>query len=303
MVEARGHAKAVQFYFMQPLRPRRRLLDRLAKLRRNETGKRRRALALASPPVVGLDGLRGRTLGDTRHLQPKLEGEISPLNASMAQVGLARSQSHYASLHRRAEGRRALGAWVPRLEVRPESTLTARSRRSGNGRNAPESGRRRYGEYAPSADIRCNARPCFNEGKRWASAKPFWPPGGYGPPRAFGGIPIAQIHATSALWSSSAITPIDCRVRRDTVRAWAAVDLQSRLRTARLHRSPDSSPPATGRPRQRLARCRQKSATTTRPRPTKPCYTPCASSSPSASAQVAITQQLSLIRTPLHSLQ
>jgi hypothetical protein len=36
IIEARGHAKAVQFDFMQPLRPRRRLLDRLGKLRRDE---------------------------------------------------------------------------------------------------------------------------------------------------------------------------------------------------------------------------------------------------------------------------
>ena len=57
MVEARRHAKAVQFYFVQPPRPRRRFRDRLAKLRRNESGKGRRALALASTPVVGLEGL------------------------------------------------------------------------------------------------------------------------------------------------------------------------------------------------------------------------------------------------------
>jgi hypothetical protein len=36
VVDARGHAKAVQFDFMQPLRPRRWLLDWLGKLRRNE---------------------------------------------------------------------------------------------------------------------------------------------------------------------------------------------------------------------------------------------------------------------------
>ena len=36
IVDARGHTIAVQFDFMQPLRPRRRLLDRLGKLRRDE---------------------------------------------------------------------------------------------------------------------------------------------------------------------------------------------------------------------------------------------------------------------------
>ena len=36
IVEARGHAIAVQLYFMHPLRPRRRLLDRLGKLERDE---------------------------------------------------------------------------------------------------------------------------------------------------------------------------------------------------------------------------------------------------------------------------
>ena len=36
VVDARGHAIAVQLDFVQPLRPRRRLLDRLGKLRRDE---------------------------------------------------------------------------------------------------------------------------------------------------------------------------------------------------------------------------------------------------------------------------
>ena len=39
VVDARGHAKAVEFYFMQPLRSRRSLLDQLGKLRRDEAWK------------------------------------------------------------------------------------------------------------------------------------------------------------------------------------------------------------------------------------------------------------------------
>ncbi|HEY3623293.1 MAG TPA: hypothetical protein VGL12_13065, partial [Roseiarcus sp.] len=62
IVDARGNVKAVQFAFMQPLRPRRRLLDRLGKLRRNEARKGRVASALAAARQTGLDGLRGRTL-------------------------------------------------------------------------------------------------------------------------------------------------------------------------------------------------------------------------------------------------
>jgi hypothetical protein len=53
VVDARGHAKAVQFYFMQPLRPGRRLFDRLGKLRRDEVRKGR--VALASARRAGLE--------------------------------------------------------------------------------------------------------------------------------------------------------------------------------------------------------------------------------------------------------
>ena len=115
---------------MQSLRPRRRLLDRLAKLRRNETGKGRRALALASPPAVGLDGLRGRTLGDRRQLQPKLEGEISPLISTRVWHKSA-SRGH----NLKPKGRRHTGvrAWVPRLH-------------NGGG---PQGGRRRDRRRSP----------------------------------------------------------------------------------------------------------------------------------------------------------
>jgi hypothetical protein len=65
VVDAGGHAKAVQFDFMQPLRPGRRFLDRQGKLRRNEARKGR--VALASARRTGLESLRARTLDDTRH--------------------------------------------------------------------------------------------------------------------------------------------------------------------------------------------------------------------------------------------
>ena len=51
-----------------------------------------------------------------------------------------------------------------------------------NRRCASDCGLRRNPTAAPSADIRCNARPYFNGGKGWASAKPFVPSGRYGPP-------------------------------------------------------------------------------------------------------------------------
>ena len=62
VVDARGHAIAVQLDLVHPLRPRRRLLDRLGKLRRDEL--RKGSIAARR---TGLDGLRGRTLDDTRH--------------------------------------------------------------------------------------------------------------------------------------------------------------------------------------------------------------------------------------------
>src|ERR1700722_9581771 len=63
IVDPRGHPIAVQFYFMQPLRPGRGFLHRLGKLRWNEAGKWCVALARRT----GLGGLRSRTLYDPRH--------------------------------------------------------------------------------------------------------------------------------------------------------------------------------------------------------------------------------------------
>jgi hypothetical protein len=84
VVHPRGHTKAVQFYFVQPLRPRRRSLDRLGKLRRNEARKGK-----ASARWAGLDGRRSRTLDDTRHAGTQLVWGVSPLNASMPQYAPA----------------------------------------------------------------------------------------------------------------------------------------------------------------------------------------------------------------------
>jgi hypothetical protein len=65
VVDARGHPIAVQLYFVQPLRPRRRLLDWLGKLRSDELRK-----GNVSARRTGLDGVAGRTLDDTRHRDP-----------------------------------------------------------------------------------------------------------------------------------------------------------------------------------------------------------------------------------------
>jgi len=62
VIDARGHAKAVEFDFMQPLRPRGRLLDRLGKLRRDEARKRD-----APARGTGRAGPWARTLDGTRH--------------------------------------------------------------------------------------------------------------------------------------------------------------------------------------------------------------------------------------------
>jgi hypothetical protein len=58
IVDARGHAKAVQFYFMELLRPQRWFLDRRGKLRRDKPRKR---------DASALDGLGDRMLDDARH--------------------------------------------------------------------------------------------------------------------------------------------------------------------------------------------------------------------------------------------
>src|ERR1700722_13989703 len=62
VIDARGHTVAVELDLMDPLRPRRGLLNRPGKLGRDEL---RKGHVAARP--TGFDGLRGRTLGDTRH--------------------------------------------------------------------------------------------------------------------------------------------------------------------------------------------------------------------------------------------
>ena len=57
MIDARGHAKAVQLYLMQPLRPGRSLLDRLAELRRYPARQRRDWVRRPRGPL-GLRALR-----------------------------------------------------------------------------------------------------------------------------------------------------------------------------------------------------------------------------------------------------
>jgi hypothetical protein len=63
VVDARGHAIAVELDLVHPLRSRRWLLDRLGKLWRDEARQGR-----VSPRRARFEGLRGRTLDDTRHL-------------------------------------------------------------------------------------------------------------------------------------------------------------------------------------------------------------------------------------------
>ena len=62
VVDPRGHAKAVELDLMYPLRPGGWLLDGLGELGRNKLRK-----GDASCARAGLNGLRGRTLDDTRH--------------------------------------------------------------------------------------------------------------------------------------------------------------------------------------------------------------------------------------------
>jgi hypothetical protein len=65
IVDPRGHAKAVKLDLMHPLRSRGRPFDGLGKLRGHELRKRR--VGAAASRRTGFDGLRGRTLDDTRH--------------------------------------------------------------------------------------------------------------------------------------------------------------------------------------------------------------------------------------------
>jgi hypothetical protein len=73
IVDARHHAVSVQFDFMQPLRARRRRLDRMGKLRSDELRKRD-----ASTRRTGLNGLRGGTLDGTRLLKLNAEELVTP---------------------------------------------------------------------------------------------------------------------------------------------------------------------------------------------------------------------------------
>jgi hypothetical protein len=87
MIDARGHAKAVEFDLMEPSRSGRRLLDRLGKLRRNEAGKGR-----ASAGRTRLDGPRSRTLNDTRHCWKPNSEESLVDQRQYATIGSAQRQ-------------------------------------------------------------------------------------------------------------------------------------------------------------------------------------------------------------------
>ena len=81
VVDARGHSIAIELYLVQPLSPRRRLLNRLGKLRRDELRK-----GSASTRRTGIDGLRGRALDDTGHVLGlnTEDALLWPLNALIA---------------------------------------------------------------------------------------------------------------------------------------------------------------------------------------------------------------------------
>jgi hypothetical protein len=79
-VDARGHAIAVELDLVHPLCARRRLLDQLGKLRRDEGGKRGNLARR-----TGLDGLAGRTLDNTRHAENKLGRNDHTTNAVILQ--------------------------------------------------------------------------------------------------------------------------------------------------------------------------------------------------------------------------
>jgi hypothetical protein len=75
-----GHAIAVQLYFGDPLRPRRRLTNRLGELRRDEDRK-----GYASARSTGFGGLAGRTPDNTRHAENKLGRNDHTTNAVILQ--------------------------------------------------------------------------------------------------------------------------------------------------------------------------------------------------------------------------
>jgi hypothetical protein len=112
-------AKAVQLDFVQPLRARRRLLDRLRKLRRNEPRKRD-----ASARWSGLDGLRGRTVDETRHAgtqfretSSRLKDEAAKASRACLRGQLLWRQSAALSARQRPEARPNLSYSIAYLHV------------------------------------------------------------------------------------------------------------------------------------------------------------------------------------------
>jgi hypothetical protein len=73
MIDARGHAKAIQFYFMQPLRPRRGVSTGRESCGGMNCGR------ATSARRTGFEGLRGRTLDDTGHREPNSDVNSRPL--------------------------------------------------------------------------------------------------------------------------------------------------------------------------------------------------------------------------------
>jgi hypothetical protein len=73
IVNPRGHSMAIEFDFVQPLRPRRGLLDWLGKLRRHEAGKRDASARGASLTACPTDRLTTRGIAETQ-----LGGTLAP---------------------------------------------------------------------------------------------------------------------------------------------------------------------------------------------------------------------------------
>jgi hypothetical protein len=94
-----GHARAIKFNFMHPLRPGRRFIDGLGKLGRNELRKRN-----VGPRPTGFEGLRGGTLGDTRHALNPIRQRNSAQPPQRRQGSIKRTAPRLLSLPGDAQG-------------------------------------------------------------------------------------------------------------------------------------------------------------------------------------------------------
>jgi len=102
------------------------------------------------------DGVRPArgSCAERGNLSPRCQGRSPSGRPVRRRVPMRGTGTDGSAVRRNGRPFCAIAAIPRRRREHVKSTLTARSRRSGNGRNAPESGRRRYGEYAPIAAAR-----------------------------------------------------------------------------------------------------------------------------------------------------